>query len=218
MINNKKSIIFDCDGVILNSNKVKKTAYYKVISSHFGDRLANLLVEYLAKNTGKPREHFFTHFLDNMAPSRNFGPTMEELVIEVGKEIHEGLMKCEISKSLLDLRKNTPDLKWLVVSGGVQTELRDVFFKRSLVDLFDGGIYGGPMTKDEIINSLIKKNIIDFPALYLGDSKYDHEAARRAKIDFLFVSEWSDFKEWKNYCNTNKILSIKSLSDLIDSV
>ena len=215
MINNIKSLIFDCDGVILNSNKVKKAAYYKVAFSYYGDRLANLLVEYLSKNTGKPREHFFTHFINNIVPSGTLGPSAEELVLEVGEEIHKGLMECEISQSLFELRENTPDLKWLVVSGGVESELRDIFTKRSLLDLFDAGIYGGPMTKDEILNSLIKENKLEFPALFLGDSMYDHKAANRANIDFLFVSEWSDFKGWKNYCNENKILSIKSLRDLI---
>ena len=215
MINNIKSLIFDCDGVILNSNKVKKAAYYKVAFSYYGDRLANLLLEYLAKNTGKPREYFFTHFLNNIVPSQTLGPSVEELVIEVGEEIHKGLMECEISQSLFELRENTPDLKWLVVSGGVESELRDIFTKRSLLDLFDAGVYGGPMTKDEILNSLIKENKIEFPALYLGDSMYDHKAANRANLDFLFVSEWSSFKDWKNYCNENKIVSIKSLCELI---
>ena len=83
-----------------------------------------------------------------------------------------------------------------------------------LLDLFDGGVYGGPMTKDEILSSLIKENNWEFPALFLGDSKYDYEVANRANLDFLFVSEWSDFKEWRNYSNKNKILSIKSLFDL----
>ena len=215
MINNAKTIIFDCDGVILNSNQVKKMAYYKVAFSYYGDRLANLLIEYLAKNTGYPREHFFTHFLNNIVPPQTIGPSVEELVLEVSEEIHKGLMECKISQSLFELRENTPDLKWLVVSGGVENELRDVFFKRSLLALFDGGVYGGPMTKDEILNSLIKDNNLEFPVLFLGDSKYDHEVANRANIDFLFVSEWSDFKEWQNYCNKNKILSIKSLCDLI---
>jgi len=215
MINHIKSLIFDCDGVILNSNKVKKAAYYKVIFSYYGDRLANLLVEYLSKNTGKPREHFFTHFLNNIAPPQNIGPSVEELVLEVGEEIHKGLMECEISQSLFELREKTPDLKWLVVSGGVESELRDIFIKRSLLELFDAGVYGGPMTKDEILNSLIKEKKLELPALFLGDGIYDYEASNRANIDFLFVSEWSDFKDWKNYCNENKIPSIKSLRDLM---
>jgi phosphoglycolate phosphatase-like HAD superfamily hydrolase len=215
MINNFKTIIFDCDGVILNSNRVKMEAYYKVALSHYGEKHATSLVEYLAKNTGNPREHFFNHFLTNIVPKEALGKGVNELVSEVTLEIYQGLMECEISQSLFDLRENTPGLKWLIVSGGVEDELRDVFFKRSLLDLFDGGIYGGPMTKDEILNSLIRENNLEFPALFLGDSKYDYEVANRANLDFLFVSEWSEFKEWRNFCNKNKILSIKSLSDLI---
>ena len=136
--------------------------------------------------------------MNNLASSHTSGPSVDELVIEVSDEIHKGLMECEISQSLFELRENTPDLKWLVVSGGVESELRDIFTKRSLLDLFDAGIYGGPMTKDEILNFLIKENKLEFPALFLGDSMYDHKAANRANIDFLFVSEWSDFKGWKN--------------------
>ena len=103
----------------------------------------------------------------------------------------------------------------MVASGGVETELRDLFKNRSLFDLFDGGIYGGPMTKDEILSSLINKKHIKFPALFIGDSKYDYEVASRAKLDFLFVSGWSEFKDWRNYCNSNKILSINSLCNLL---
>ena len=215
MINHFKTIIFDCDGVILNSNRVKMEAYYKVALSHYGEKHATSLVEYLAKNTGKTREHFFNHFLTSIVPQEALEIGLNELVSEVTVEIYKGLMECEISQSLFDLRENTPGLKWLIVSGGVEDELRDVFFKRSLLDLFDGGIYGGPMTKDEILNSLIRENNLEFPALFLGDSKYDYEVANRANLDFLFVSEWSEFKEWRNFCNKNKILSIKSLSDLI---
>ena len=72
----------------------------------------------------------------------------EELLNAVTLEIQKGLMECEISPCLFKLREKTPDIKWLVASGGVEKELRDVFQNRSLFDLFDGGIYGGPMTKD----------------------------------------------------------------------
>ena len=42
MIGNAKTIIFDCDGVILDSNQVKKKAYYKVVSFYYGVEPANL--------------------------------------------------------------------------------------------------------------------------------------------------------------------------------
>ena len=212
MINNFKTIIFDCDGVILNSNRVKKAAYYNVIFSHYGDKFANLMIEYLSKNTGKPREHFFTYFLNNIIPSGTIGPNSEELLSQVSEEINKGLMECEISKSLFKLRENFPDTKWFIVSGGVQNELRNIFINRSLIDLFDGGIFGGPESKDEILQSLFQKKSIDFPAIYLGDSRFDYEVASRFNLDFLFISDWTDFKDWKSYCYSKNISSVRSLA------
>ena len=216
-LNDKKvnTILFDCDGVILNSNQLKTQAYYNVTFPSYGHELARSLTTYLAKNTGKPRDHFFDHFLRNIVPPDISGPGLKELVSAVTKEVYKGLMECEISPCLFELREKTADIKWFVVSGGVEKELRDVFQNRSLFDLFDGGIYGGPMAKDEILSSLIKKNHIKFPALFIGDSKYDYEVASRAKLDFLFVSDWSEFKDWRNFCSSNKILSIDSLCNLL---
>ena len=209
------TIIFDCDGVILNSNQLKTNAYYKAAFPSYGHELASSLTTYLINNTGKPRGHFIDYFLKNIVPPYISGLGYEELLNAVTLEIQRGLMECEISPCLFKLREKTPDIKWLVVSGGVERELRNVFVNRSIFDLFDGGIYGGPMTKDEILASLFKKNHIRFPALFLGDSRYDYDVARKAKLDFLFVSGWSEFKDWQNYCNRNKILSIKSLCDLL---
>ena len=216
-LNDKKvnTIIFDCDGVILNSNQLKTKAYYKATFPSYGHELASSLTTYLAKNTGKPRDHFFDYFLRNIVPPDISGPGLKELVSAVTKEVYKGLMECEVSPCLFELREKTPDTKWFLVSGGVEKELRDVFQNRSLFDLFDGGIYGGPMTKDEILSFLINNNRIKFPVLFLGDSKYDHEVSRKAKLDFLFVSGWSEFKDWQNYCNRNKITSIKSLCDVL---
>ncbi len=216
-LNDKKvnTIIFDCDGVILNSNQLKTKAYYKATFPSYGHELASSLTTYLAKNTGKPRDHFIDYFLRNIVPPDISGPGLKELVSAVTKEVYKGLMECKVSPCLFELREKTADTKWLVASGGVEKELRDVFRNRSLFDLFDGGIYGGPMTKDEILSSLIKKNHIKFPALFIGDSKYDYEVASRAKLDFLFVSDWSEFEDWRNFCSSNKILSIKSLCNLL---
>ena len=210
-----KTIIFDCDGVILNSNQLKTKSYYKAAFPSYGHELASSLTTYLMNNTGKPRGHFIDYFLKNIVSPDISELGYEELLNAVTLEIQKGLMVCEMSPYLFKLREKTPDIKWFVASGGVEKELRDVFQNRSLFDLFDGGIYGGPMTKDEILSFLINNNRIKFPVLFLGDSKYDHEVSRKAKLDFLFVSGWSELKDWQNYCNRNKIPSIKSLYDLL---
>ena len=209
------TIIFDCDGVILNSNQLKTKAYYKAALPLYGHELASSLTNYLTNNTGRPRGHFIDYFLNNIVPPDISGLGYEELFNAVTQEICKGLMECEVSPCLIELREKTAGIKWFVASGGVEKELRDVFQNRSIIDLFDGGIYGAPMTKDKILSSLVNNNHIKFPALYIGDSKFDYEVAIKAKLDFLFVSGWTEFKDWQNYCNKNKILSIKLLCDLL---
>jgi HAD superfamily hydrolase (TIGR01549 family) len=115
----------------------------------------------------------------------------------------------------MSLREKTPDTKWFIVSGGAEDELRKVFSNRSIKDMFDGGIYGSPKTKDQILNSLKKENQLKFPALFLGDSRYDYEAAQRANLDFTFVCEWTEFKDWRSFCQRMKIPHIGSLCDLL---
>ena len=51
--------------------------------------------------------------------------------------------------------------------------------------------------------------LIKFPALMFGDSQLDHYAAESNKIDFLFVYQWTDFTDYKEYCIINSIKKIK---------
>ena len=135
-----KTIIFDCDGVILNSNQLKTKSYYKAVFPSYGHKLASSLTTYLMNNTGKPRGHFIDYFLRNMVSADISGLGYKELLNAVTLEIQKGLMECEISPCLFKLREKTPDIKWLVASGGVETELRDLFKNRSLFFFFFGGI------------------------------------------------------------------------------
>ena len=212
--NDIKSIVFDCDGVVLNSNKLKTQAFYNA-ALPYGEKAAIALVSYHIKNGGISRNHKFEYFLANIAPSTINGPNIKDLINSYATEVTNGLLQCEISSCLMSLREKTPDTKWFIVSGGAEDELRKVFSNRSIKDMFDGGIYGSPKTKDQILNSLKKENQLKFPALFLGDSRYDYEAAQRANLDFTFVCEWTEFKDWRSFCQRMKIPHIGSLCDLL---
>ena len=51
---NYSHLFFDCDGVILNSNKVKTNAFYKIAVKH-GEDSAKKLVNYHINNGGISR-------------------------------------------------------------------------------------------------------------------------------------------------------------------
>lgn len=193
------SLVFDCDGVILNSNRVKTDAFYQA-ALPYGEAAAQAMVDYHVANGGVSRYLKFAHFLEQLVPEyavERSGPNLDELLEHYANAVLEGLLNCEVAPGLEQLRKRIPNTRWLIVSGGDQTELRHVFAQRGLTELFDGGIYGSPDTKDEILARELKSNTIQMPALFLGDSKYDYQAASTAGLDFVFLSGWSEVQDWQ---------------------
>lgn len=189
-----KTLAFDCDGVILNSNKVKTEAFYQS-ALPYGEVFAKKLVEYHIKNGGVSRYKKFDYFLLEIVRKTTVDAEELKSLLEVyAKLVMDGLLSCEVAPGLTSLKSVTKNARWLVVSGGDQNELIDVFKARGLIDMFDAGIFGSPDTKDVILTREINNNNIIFPALFLGDSQYDLESSKRANLDFMFVSAWSESK------------------------
>ena len=206
------TLVFDCDGVILNSNKVKTQAFYNA-ALPYGAAAAQALVDYHVANGGISRYLKFQYLLDEIVVEES-GPGLDALLQAYASEVRKELMACEITEGLYELREQTASSRWMVVSGGDQAELRDVFAARGLDQLFDGGIFGSPSTKDEIFAREIASGNIALPAVFIGDSKYDFESSSRAGLDFVFISNWSEVADWESWVRTNNIKVFDSLSAL----
>ena len=193
-----RTLVFDCDGVILDSNRIKTEAF-RLAALPYGDAAADELVAYHVARGGISRYEKFRHFLEAIVPPGTNGPSLEQLLDSYATHVREGLLTCAVTPELEELRQHTPDTRWLIVSGGAQDELRDVFAQRELAALFDGGIFGSPDSKDTILARELASGRITGPALFLGDSRYDHVAASAAGLDFLFVSDWSEMPGWSAY-------------------
>lgn len=212
-----QSFVFDCDGVILNSNKIKTEAFYQAALA-YGEAAAQALVKYHVANGGVSRYEKFDYFLSQIVPTlalKVSGPSLEELLEHYAEIVLHGLLTCEVAEGLEELRNKTSEANWLIVSGGDQAELRHVFNERGLAKHFDGGIFGSPDNKDQILEREINNGNIQHPALFLGDSKYDYQAAARANLDFIFLSGWSEINDWKGWCNKNNIQCLDSIDSLI---
>lgn len=203
---NWKTWVFDCDGVLLNSNKVKCEAMYRA-ALPYGEDNARRLVAYHAENGGIGREIKFRWFFENVVePGRELNHAVNQLLCAYAEELKEGLARCEIATGIHELATGlkAQGISMLVVSGAEQKELRTVLSNRGLAQYFDG-IFGSPDSKDDILAREIRRQSIQKPAVFLGDSRYDHEAASRAGLDFIFISEWTEFSDWKAYCSENGI-------------
>lgn len=209
------TLIFDCDGVILDSNKIKTKAFYNT-ALPYGEDAAEALVNFHEQNGGISRYVKFEYFLEKILGLKVELKKINELLSSFVSEIKEELILCQISPGLEELRKNS-DSNWLIVSGGDQKELRYIFSERNLTENFNCGIFGSPETKEVILSREIDNGNIKFPALFIGDSKYDHQAAKATNIDFVFAYGWTEVKDWREYCDENDLEMIKDLAQLQDS-
>ena len=215
------TLVFDCDGVVLDSNRVKTEAF-RIAALPWGENISNALVAHHVANGGISRHRKFAYLFECIIPQHApdkvpgiDGPGLDELLSSFAQAVHAGLLTCSVAEGLGSLRSQTSNATWCIASGGDQDELREVFTKRGLSNYFNGGIWGSPDSKDVIIAREIERNTIRLPALFLGDSRYDYEVAQSAGLDFLFISKWTEFPCWKEFVARNQLQNIMSLSDLL---
>jgi phosphoglycolate phosphatase-like HAD superfamily hydrolase len=219
-----KTIVFDCDGVILDSNIVKTQAYFRT-AKQLGvtDAQAQALVDYHVKLGGVSRYHKFDWLLREVLKQPVTKAAIQIWLDAFAKELEVVLMQCAIAEGLEALKQLTPNATWMVLSGGDQQEIRDLFHKRTLpsgkvlAELFEGGLFGSPDNKDEVLAREKASVHLQFPALFIGDSKYDYEAANKAGLDFVFLSDWTEVDDWKGFCMQHRIQIKKNIRDVMST-
>jgi phosphoglycolate phosphatase-like HAD superfamily hydrolase len=211
-----KTLVFDCDGVVLDSNQLKTQAYYNTAISHGSSPAqAQALVDHHVQYGGISRYPKYEFFLREIMHEEVTDQALKKLLDKFADEIRQGLLVCAVAPGLEELRKATPDAKWMMVSGGDQAELRALFRARGLDHLFDAAIFGSPDNKDSILaRELANGNLLE-PAILFGDSMYDHQAASKVGLDFAFVSHWTEFSGWQEYCKQHHIDVIHDLEVLV---
>jgi len=211
-----KTIVFDCDGVLLNSNKTKVQAYYDVAKRMGGtDAQAQAFVDYHIAQGSFPRNGKIKYYLEHIVQQPETPALMQQYLDTFDQILDESLMDCELAAGLFTLKEQTKGARWMVLSGGDQVGLRQIFERRQLTQYFECGIFGGPEIKENVLAREKANGNIEFPALFIGDSKYDHQASTGAGLDFIFLSNWTEVKDWRAYCLNNNIAVKDSIEQLV---
>lgn len=200
-IKNLDFVIFDCDGVIIDSNKIKTEAFKEVLKK-YPNQLVEKLIKYHKHNGGISRKIKFQYFFDNIMKLKNNKNLIKDSLLKFEKIIFQKLLNAKYIKGVLNfiyfLKKNK--VKIFIVSGGLEQELQKIFKCRNK-KLYFNDILGSPKTKEINVAHLIKKYSLNTKkGLFFGDSRIDYQVAKKFKIDFFFISEkseWSDFKKLK---------------------
>lgn len=207
--------------MVLNSNKAKVQAYFDVAKRNGGsDAEAQAFVHHHVTKGSFPRNGKIEYYLREIVKQPITPETVQKYLEAFEDILDKSLMECEIAPALAALKAATPQASWMLLSGGDQAELRRVFPRRNidgynLAQMFEAGIFGGPDQKDDVLAREIANGNVQLPALFLGDSKYDHQAATKAGLDFVFLSDWTEVSDWQQYCAEHSIVTLPNISQLL---
>lgn len=207
--------VFDCDGVILDSNKVKLDAM-RAAAEPYGETVAKALVAHHIEHGGVSRFRKFEFLFERILGRPPENGEMDSVKERFANASRQGLLGCAeapgLRKLLAAIRSDIPRF---IVSGGFQDELRDIFTERDLLRHFTA-VYGSPDSKDSILARERKNGQIADPAIFVGDSRYDYEAATKAGMGFLFLHGLTEFSDWANYFSERPVTIFRDLSELAD--
>jgi phosphoglycolate phosphatase-like HAD superfamily hydrolase len=194
-----RGAVFDCDGVILDSNDLKTSAFRTTLAGEL-PILVDEFIDYHQSHGGISRYVKFDHFFRVMKGTADHASETKRALQRYAEICRKGLLECAlipgVTETLLHMRSLGVDC--YVVSGGDQEEVRAVLTERGLSQYF-AGIYGSPRSKMEHLGDLAKAGL-RMPAIYFGDAESDCKAAHQYGLDFVYIAGRSEWRGGEAAC------------------
>jgi HAD superfamily hydrolase (TIGR01549 family) len=183
-----RALIFDFDGVILDSVDIKTRAFARLFETH-GEDVVREVVEHHLAHGGVSRFRKFRHIHEHILRR-----TLSEAESEQLGERFNGLVFEEVVKAAWIpgapefLREHSARYRCFVASGTPQEELVRIVELRDLTPHF-AGVFGSPPTKEEIARRILAENALTpGEVIFIGDAMTDHDAARACGLRFIGIA------------------------------
>lgn len=193
-LSNYDLYIFDCDGVILNSNQLKITAMEQALYEYLGEhKKLNECLEYFKKNFGTSRFNHVNVFVSEILalPEREKFNAYNEILSSYSQQCKALYLTAELTPGVIEFIQGLSGKKY-IASGSEQNELVEIFKKREL-DIYFEKILGSPEKKVNLVSNIIKDKPCN--AVMFGDAISDMNAAIDNNIDFIAYLPYSNVSE-----------------------
>jgi phosphoglycolate phosphatase-like HAD superfamily hydrolase len=187
--------IFDCDGVILDSNPVKIAAFRAALADE-DPQLVDALIAEHRRTGGVSRYAKLERFYRELRAVEDPQAAVARALERFAEAAAEGLLRCPevagVREVLMALASRNVPVH--VVSGGDQDEVREALATHGLAALVSG-IHGSPTPKHEHLERLRSEGELLPGGVFFGDAELDMQLAERFGLEFVFVAGVSDWSE-----------------------
>ena len=201
-----RGIIFDFDGVIAESIKLKSDAFAELYST-FGNNIVQKVVEHHESNGGMSRYEKIKYYHETFLQQVISHKEISELAYKFSDLVVDKVISAPYVPGVLDYIQKCNNKYKLFISTGTPTkEIKKILIGRNILHYFND-VFGSPNGKTSHIKSIISRfDIKHNELLFYGDSNEDLKAARKTDVTFTLV---------KN--KFNKILSDKYRGNSINN-
>ncbi|MCR4378635.1 MAG: HAD family hydrolase [Rhodospirillales bacterium] len=208
-------IIFDFDGTLVDSNAIKRKAFYELLP---GDAKFNaILDEVLETDYTATRQYILANVMNRYHSDKETARRhAQDCVVKYGEITTRMVVECpqiDGAEDLLDALKN--DGYTLALNSGTPKDiLVEIAHLRGWEHWFEF-ILGAPQLKSDNISSLAQRmNLAPSSIIMVGDRETDREGAKGAKCNFIgLIRPDSDFITKPDFFVT----SLKTLKDFIET-
>lgn len=177
--------MFDFDGTLVDSNAIKRDAFYEVARGHVGG--AAVLDGIFADRDAGDRFQVFRRFAEAVAPAEAVAGLAASLAAEYGRITEERIAACPETEGAGALLSRLAEVPLYLYSATPEDSLRRTVARRGWSGRF-GGVFGGPRVKPDILRHVSRLEGIEPPAMVVvGDGADDRAAAREVGCAFVAV-------------------------------
>jgi HAD superfamily hydrolase (TIGR01549 family) len=179
-----RAIIFDFDGVIVESVDIKGKAFAHLFG--LWPQHVPQILDYHMKHGGVSRFEKFDWIYKNLLQKPLSEHEMDSLAEQFSEYVYEQVIKCPFVEGAKEfILKHHKDISLFVVSATPQNEIRSIVRKRGLEKYFVA-VFGFPPHKYETYQKiLLEYRLNREEVLAVGDAIDDYKGAEKAGLKFI---------------------------------
>lgn len=180
-----KAVIFDFDGVLVESVDVKTRAFAEMYRS-YGGEIERAVISYHLEHGGRSRHEKFRHYEEQLLGQPLSSDREKKLADTFSRKVKEAVVDAPFVPGAYQFLLNYHEkLSLFVASGTPEEELKEIISRRDMSRFFVS-IHGAPARKAEIIRNICELNGFNSNfVLMVGDSRTDYEGAAAAGVSFI---------------------------------
>lgn len=209
-----QAVVFDFDGVLVESVDVKTEAFRKLFLPYGAD-VSEQVVAYHMAHGGLSRFEKFRYYFANFIRQ----PLTAKLEKELGERFSHIVLEEVIAapyvagarEALEALYRKVP---LFVASGTPDDELKLIVARRNMGKYFQG-VYGAPEKKGDIVSRILARTgMAPDEMVFVGDAMTDYDAAMEHGVHFIGrrTRAWNSF----DGLNVRVVYDLRTLPELLD--